>query len=170
MTTSPEALAVSRRPWLETSHKAQIARIGAFPLYVQHSTGTFASAVNEALSLAENPVVLKVDDHDSYPDDHASILDDWEPGVLLFGIAEFVGCDGQVLGRWPSLCASAFPSDIRVGPNRWGQITESVVNQCQVREVKTGVRKMVCPGDWSWGRRPGSFRQVECSHSLRVVE
>lgn len=161
MSTSFEALAVSRRPYLEASHKAQIARIGAVPLYVQHSSGTFADAVNQALSLAGNPVVLKVDDHDSYPDDHADILKDWEPGVLLYGVAEWRGCDGSFLGRKSSLCASAIPSEIRVYGS---QITQSVLAQCRVREVETGVVKMVCPGDWSWGSLPGRFRSVRCSH------
>lgn len=159
-----EAIAVSRRPWLEASHKAQILALGVKPLYLAHTTGTFADAVNQVLALAETPVVLKVDDHDSYPPDHAAILEAWEPGYLLHGVASFVGCDGQALGNWPSLCASAFPSDIRVKPNRWGQITDSVLAQCKVKQVETGVRKLVCPGDWSWGVKPGSFRGIDCVH------
>lgn len=131
---------------------------------MEHRTGSFADAVNEALASAVQPVVLKVDDHDTYPADHAQILERWEPGILLHGVATFVGCDGQELGRWPSLCASAFPSDVRVIPNRYGQITDSVRAQCKIRQVETGVRKLVCPGDWSWGRKPGSFRRVDCSH------
>ena len=163
MTTSCEAVCVTRRG-LGAHQKAQARRLGAVPLFVEHTSGTFADAVNQVLSLAENPVVLKVDDHDSYPDDHARILEDWEPGVLLHGRADFVGCDGRHLGRWPSLCASAFPSDIRVVGNQWGQITESVLAQCEVREVETGVVKLVCPGDWSWGAKPGTFRTVNCDH------
>lgn len=162
-TSSCEAVCVTRRG-LGVHQKAQARRIGARPLYVEHTTGTFAEAVNRALALATLPVVLKVDDHDTYPDDHASILEDWEPGVLLHGVAEFVGCDGRRLGHWPSLCASAFPSDIRVWGDRWGMITGSVLAQCKVREVETGVVKLVCPGDWSWNLRPGTFRKVECAH------
>lgn len=163
-TTTPTAvLAVSRRPWLHESHLESASRFGPV-LYERHESGSFADAVNRALGRAAAPVVLKVDDHDTYPDDHGHILDLWEPGVLLHGVATFVGCDGQKLGRRPSLCASAFPSGIRVTPNRYGQITGSVRAQCKVRQVETEVRKLVCPGDWSWGRMPGTFGRVNCDH------
>lgn len=122
---------------------------------------SYADLVNLCLRGQTGPVI-KVDDHDSYPEDHASIAEEWEPGWLFWGRATFVGCDGQVLGRWPSLCASVFPV-LEVRPNRFGQITDSVVAQCRIREVETGVRKLVCPGDWSWSRRP-RLRGVECSH------
>jgi hypothetical protein len=163
-TSSPEAVCVTRRG-LEAHQIAVSARIGAVPLVVSHTAGSFADAVNRALQLASNPVVLKVDDHDEYPTDHASILDEWKPGLVLYGRADFVGCDGQQLGRWATLCASAFPSDIRVTGDRHGAVTQSVLTQCQIREVETGVRKLICPGDWSWGTRPGSFRKVECAHA-----
>lgn len=151
---------------MEASHKAQIHRMGATPLYVQHTRGSYADAVNEALSLAQSEVVLKVDDHDTYPPDHALILEEWEPGVLLYGVCEWVRCDGKPLGRKPSLCASAFPSDIRVTGNRHGQITDSVLAQCRIKEVETGVVKHVCPGDWSWGVSPYT---VNCDHSKYSV-
>lgn len=138
------------------------ARFGSV-VYERHETGSFAEAVNRALARATGPV-LKVDDHDTYPDNHADILAHWRPGYVVYGVAEFVGCDGQVLGRWPTLCASVFPSDIRVTGDRHGAITQSVLAQCKVTRVETGVRKLVCPGDWSWGTRPGTFRQVECAH------
>lgn len=160
-TTLSEALAVSRRPWLEPHHRRQIARIGASALYVQHTEGSYADAVNEALALARSEVVLKVDDHDTYPEDHASILDHWRPGLLLYGVCEWVRCDGKPLGRNVSLCASAFPSNIRVTPNRMGQITGSVLAQCNAKQVETGVVKYVCPADWSWGPNP---YPVACHH------
>ena len=102
-------------------------------------------AVNEALSLASNPVVLKVDDHDSYPDDHADILKDWEPGVLLYGSADFEGCDGQLL--WARGRPSAPPPSLRRSGftgTRWGMITASVVGA--MRSPRGGDRS---GQDWS---------------------
>lgn len=169
MTTSFDLLAVTRRPAYRDHLQATCARLGGGLLYEEHHEGLFADAVNRALSRARSPVVLKVDDHDIYPSDHAQILEGWQPGVLLHGVARFVGCDGRDLGSWPSLCASAFPSELRVWADRAGGITQSVLNQCERRVVETGVEKLVCPGDWSWTRRP-RFRVV-CSHrgNLRSV-
>jgi hypothetical protein len=153
---------VSRRPdWFDHG-MASARRVADVVVSRFHDSGSFADVLNDALTEARTlaPVALKVDDHDTYPDDHAAILDAWEPGVTLWGIASWVDCAGTEVGRRRSLCASAIPTDLTVTADHTGAVTASVMFTTRAVEVETGVAKRVCSEDWSWQRRP----QTICPH------
>jgi hypothetical protein len=100
-------------------------------------------------------VCLDIHDHDIYPDDHARLLDHWEPGVTVWGLVRRVNCAGRVQpGRYRSLCAAAIPTDITVTPDHTGIIHGSVLSQTRAVDIESDVTKLLCVADWSWGLVP----------------
>lgn len=169
------ALAVSRRGERSEAHLATARRIADTVVYGTHGFShpegeyfppatRFVDVVNACLAKAETPYVLKVDDHDFYPEDHARLIDYWSPGVCVWGTVEARGCDGSYCGTGRSMCATVFPSDLVLEPDRWGMLTQSLREQTREVVVPSGVIKTMCPGDWSWGLRPGTHRKINCQH------
>lgn len=159
------ALLVTRRPEWVAHGLESAGRVADTVVYRFHGSGAFSDVINEALREARelSPVVMKVDDHDCYPDDHADMLELWKPGWTVWGNPLRVNCDGTAMPRTQtmSLCASAFPTDITVSPDRRGQLWRSVYEQTTPRYIESGMVKRMCMGDWSWGQPP---RQLACDH------
>jgi hypothetical protein len=159
------AIVVTRRPdWVDHA-LASARRIAGVVVFRFHEAGPFADVLNDALAEARTwaPVCLKVDDHDTYPDDHAQILERWQPGTVLYGRADFQTCDGRVIDRRPTLCASALPTDLVLTADRHGAVTSSALAQRRPVTVETGVTKRICSTDWSWGVRSPVYR---CGHGV----
>lgn len=156
-------LAVSRRPYLKRTHMESAARFGEV-VYQEHVTGTYAENVRAAMARASDPFVIKVDDHDTYPDNYGELVEYWEPGVSVWGEVTEVGCDGTSIGRRYSMCATVFASDLVLEPDHLGMLSGSLFNQTRMVFVPSGVVKRFCPFEWSWGSMPGTHRSIVCNH------
>jgi hypothetical protein len=150
------AVLVSNRPeWVE--HGLESARRVADKVVFRfHDSGEFVDVLNDALVEASRyePVCLKVDDHDEYPDDHKDILRYWEPGITVWGEARRFNCVGHELPARSTLCSSAFPTTLTLEADKTGMVWKSVVGQTRVIDVQTEVRKRVCVLEWGWNEPP----------------
>lgn len=164
------AILVTRRPEWVTHGLATASRLADITVYRFHESGRFSDVFNDALQEARNhaPMAMKIDDHDTYPETY-DLIDRWKPGACVWGEVEVRGCDGSFQGRGTSMCATVFGTDLELMPDKWGMLTASLRAQTSPIVVKSGVVKTVCPGEWSWGARPGSHRAIDCNHALRPL-
>jgi len=162
------AVLVTRRPqWVSHGLKSAL-RLADTTIYRFHSSGSFSSVFNSALKEARNhaPMVMKIDDHDIYPETY-DLVERWKPGACVWGEVEVRGCDGSFQGKGTSMCSTVFGTDLELVPDKWGMLTQSLRNQTTEIVVPSGVTKIVCPGEWSWGARPGTYRSIDCRHAIR---
>lgn len=158
------AVLVSNRPeWvdhgLESAHRVADKVVFRF-----HESGTFADVFNDALAEASQyaDVCLKVDDHDVYPDDHASILEFWVPGVTVWGKARRFTCEGRELKPRATMCSSAIPTNLTLEADESGRLWKSLLRTTRPVKTWTGVEKRLCRGEWGWDAPLGEV----CPHDL----
>lgn len=158
------AVLVSNRPdWVD--HGLESAdRIADQTVFRFHDTGAFVDVFNDALAEAATlaPVCLKVDDHDVYPDDHATILKYWTPEHTVWGKARRFTCDGRELKPRATMCSSALPTSLTLQASPSGRLWRSLYNQTVFTKTVTGVRKRVCSADWNWDAPIGKV----CAHDV----
>lgn len=158
------ALATSRRPQYVDSQLASARRLADEVVFVTHgfdhpesdlifdSSVPYPEVVNRGLGLAGElaPAVMKVDDHDTYPDNHDPVSV-WEPGATVFGIVKAVNCVGELLGEESSLCGGALDASIRFDGSHH-QLAPQITGPMILYSSK--VTKRFCQSEWSWPNPP----------------
>jgi hypothetical protein len=120
-----------------------------------------------ALSAEYGECTLRVDDDDEYPEDHGRIVQWWRPGATVWGLVEVVTCSGEFVMRdHPDMSAGVLPTGIVLEADKTGRLAQSLRQQTEEIVVPTKVRKIMCPGDWSWSAPfPRQRSILTCEHA-----
>ncbi len=168
------ALAVTRRPEYADAQLATARRLADKVIFLTHgfthpeALGRFESYIemmNVGLSMAEDyaEYVMRIDDHDSYPDGHdpASVGKD---GAVVWGIVTQEDCEGKPFGQTTCTCGGALPTVLRLDPTI--EKTEPQLKRLSSILYPSGVVKRFCANEWSWTDPPVNGY---CRHSKVVA-